>query len=96
MAVTWNVEIEVLDLGEKLVRVGATRTDDAPDAATPEWSHMAEARVDTDDLPGSRQKVIDRIWGAWQEYLTWQAQVGVLLSGWEVALVSDLDTLEAG
>lgn len=96
MAVTWNVEIEVVDLSEKRMSVAATRTDDAPEASTPEWSHVVYGQVNTDDLPGSRQRMISRIWGAWQEYLDRESQVAGLLSGWETALEGDLDTLEAG
>lgn len=96
MAVTWNVAIEVLDLGEKRLRVTGTRTDDDPGASTPEWSHSVQGQVDTDDLASSRQKIVDRIWGTWQEYLTRQSQAATLLAGWESALENDLDTLEVG
>lgn len=96
MAVTWDVEIDVLNLGEKRLRVTGTRTDDAPEALTPVWSLVAYGQVDTEDLPGSRAKVIGRLWGAWQEYLDRESQIEALLAGWEAALESDLDTLEAG
>ena len=86
----WTTEITVTNLPAKRVRVAATRTD-----GEEVFTHAVDSIVDPNDLPGTRDKINDAIWAAWEEYAAKQAQIDTLLTGYEAALAADLNTREA-
>lgn len=97
MTVTWDVEIEVRSLADKLLRVVATRTDDVPIPAHV-WSYSVEGKVDTSEhtLAEIRLALVNQIWANWLEYSTNEREVNALLSGWESDLETDLQAKEGG
>jgi hypothetical protein len=86
---TWAVEIEVLNLADKRLRVTATRTDGA-DIRT----YTAEATVDTGDLPGSRDRVVNALWDAHATVVATETAQNALLVGWEAAVATALNVKE--
>lgn len=87
---SWTVTIEATNLAQKRVRVTGVRTDGL-DVRT----YTVEGQVDIADLPTSRQKIVDRLYGAYQEDAARDSQIATLLTGWEAALESDLNALES-
>ena len=91
MAVTWTVDIDVLDRAEKRIRVMATRVDDV---AEDTWSRSVEGQVDLGDLAGSRDRIVSTVWNAWQQHQAEVASDAALIAGWEAGLVNALTALE--
>jgi len=86
---TWGSSIEVTDLAAKRVRVTATRTD-----GEDVWTHTVSGQVDTEDLAGTRDRINDRIWAAWEAYQTAETNKAAIISGYEAALTADLQARE--
>ncbi|MHC4984175.1 MAG: hypothetical protein ACYTF6_13535 [Planctomycetota bacterium] len=90
---TWDVEIAVVDLQSKQVNITATRTDvDDVRVYT-----LRRVNVDTHDRPLAeiRAEIGAKLWGMYQAELAADGQVATLLSGWEIALESDLNGMES-
>jgi hypothetical protein len=81
----WETKITVLDVAAKRVRVDAVRTD-GEDVQT----CSAEGTVDPGDLAGSKQRIVDAIWDAYQARKAKVDAAADMMAGWEAALAISL------
>ena len=94
MAVTWDVQIDVLDLAAKKVRVTHTRADDAVDALVPEWTFASNGIVDMVNLRAYRVALTATAWAEWEAYRDKQQSIAAVVPGWELALTNDITAKE--
>lgn len=78
---TWETEITIVSMAARRVRVVAVRTD-GEDVRT----YTVEGAVDTDDLAGSKQRIVDAIWDAYQAAKAKADAAADMLAGWQAAL----------
>lgn len=91
----WSVAITIVDLAERQASVTATRTDDA-DSDDVRTYCLSSVFVDTDNLPRTRQLIVDGIWSLHEAALVRESEIAGMIGGWENALAGDLDGLEGG
>jgi len=96
MAINWDVKIQVVDLARKEVSVTAVRTDDSVTPPDVRSYRITSLLVDTAarSLAEIRQNVVNMIWDKHQAALATEQKAATLLSGWEKALVTDLNAKE--
>ena len=94
MAATWTVEIDVLDLPTKRIRVTATRTDDA-DPDNP-FVHVTEGSTDTSahTLGEIRDMLVAQCVAEYQAHVVKQAAVDPVIATYEAALTDALNAEE--
>lgn len=87
----WTTSITVTNLGERRVRVEATRTE-GEDVCV----YSVDAQIDLANLPQSRNQIIDALWAQHEEALAREVSIAALLDGWEDSLNTALDGMEGG
>ena len=94
MAATWTVEIDVLDLPTKRIRVTATRTDDA-DPDNP-FVHVTEGSTDTSahTLGEIRDMLVAQCVAAYEAHAAHTQAVAAVVDGYEAALTTALNAEE--
>ena len=94
MAGPWTVQIDVVHIPEKCLRVMGTRTDDS-DPENP-FVHSEEISVDTANqtLAEIRDGLVSRMKVEFQAQRTKKEQVEALLGNWESALADALNAEE--
>lgn len=90
MAITWSVEITVLDVAKKAVSVVATRTDSA-DPTTAQAYNVLYALIAT---PAARVGVLDNLWAQHQARITRRAQIDALVGSLEADAKANLEARE--
>ena len=91
MAITWDVQIDVIDIPSSMVSVIATRTDDGvapPDVKT---YSVLNAIIDT---TAQKTALLNFIWDQHQAALAKQAQVNAIVSELEAAAKANLEARE--
>ncbi len=90
MAISWDVQINVLDVAAQAVSVTATRTDDA-DPTNPKTYSVAYAVITT-----SAQKlaVMDNIWSQHQAAVTKESAIGAFIGSLQADAKTNLEARE--
>ena len=91
MAVTWDVQITVLDVATKAVSVAATRTDDSKPTEAKTYN-VLYALIPT---TAAKLAVLDNIWAQYQADKTRQAQIGAFIGALETDAKANLEAREA-
>lgn len=91
MAGIWEIKIEVVDLPAKRYRVTGTRTD-GEDVRT----YSCAGHVDTDDLAGTKDKILASLQAQYTEAVEKQAAVDALLEDWQGNLEAAMNAWETG
>ena len=96
MAVTWAVEIEVIDLATKAVLVKGTRTDDALPAEDGVLEYTVEGAYDTvNNTPAQLLQIYaDALWDKHQYENDKETQIDAITSQAEAALKAELESRE--
>jgi predicted XRE-type DNA-binding protein len=94
MAGTWTVDIDVVHIPEKCIRVTGTRTNDA-DPENP-FVHSEEISVDTSNqtLAEIRDDLVARMKLKFQAQRMKQEQVDTIIETWQSALADALNDEE--
>ncbi len=96
MAITWNVDLTIVQLSENVVSIKAVRTDDTPDPPD-EWRYeVKNVNITTNGqtLGQIRDKVVDTIWDVYQRHLVRDAVIHEKKSAYEAAIASALQAKE--
>lgn len=93
MAITWDVQIEVLDLPTRKIRVTATRTDDV---LLETRTYAVIGKYDT--AVNTKQEILDHytdaVWGEYQRELLKESRISTLIEDSETALKTALEARE--
>lgn len=90
MAISWDVQINVLDVAAQAVSVTATRTDDA-DPTNPKTYSVAYAVITTN---AQKLAAMDNIWAQHQAALTEKSAVDAFIGTLEADAKTNLEARE--
>ena len=96
MAITWEVDLSIVQLSESIVSITVTRTDD--DITNPSvWNYTLEnidASTNGQTLIEVRDKVVNTIWGAWLDYIAKSTAIQSKKDRYESAISTALQAQE--
>lgn len=96
MAITWEVDLSVVQLSGSIISIKVTRTDN--DIVNPSvWSYTLpniDASTNGQTLIEVRDKVVNTIWGAWLNHVTRSTAIQNKKDTYESAIVTALQAKE--
>ena len=96
MAITWEADLNIIQLSGSIVSIRVTRTDD--DITNPSvWSYTLEnidASTNGQTLIEVRDRVVNTIWGAWLNYVARSTAIQNKKDIYESAIATALQAKE--
>ena len=96
MAITWEADLNIIQLSGSIVSIRVTRTDD--DITNPSvWSYTLEnidASTNGQTLIEVRDRVVNTIWGAWLNYVARSTAIQNKKDTYESAIATALQAKE--
>ena len=88
----WVVKITPIDVPNKIVRIVATRTDDAEVDPDPVYTIMFHADIST---PAKKLAAMDRVWAKYLVKAAKQTAIDALISDLETIAAANLEARES-